>query len=427
MARIILGVCGGIAAYKSVSVLRALTGAGHDVWVTPTASALEMVGEPTFAALSGHPIDTAIFPAGSGKVEHVERARQADAIVIAPATADTIARLRAGRADDALTATVLAARCPVLLCPAMHTAMWENPATQDNIATLRQRGFIVLEPESGALSSGDHGAGRLPEPQTIARRALSLVESAHEGDSTHDDAAPLSRSELAGVRVAISAGGTREPLDPVRFIGNRSSGKQGVELALVAARAGAQVDLAAANIAPDVLARISECGLADAITIHRVETCAELDQVMHRCAADAQVVIMCAAVSDYRPVRPAEHKMKKDGSAMRIELEETTDILASLVSARSAGQVIVGFAAETGDERASAVEHGKNKARRKGADLLVINDVSGARGFGSDDNSIIIVRADGSEVARAEGSKSHTADAVITAVIDTLAGDTVTE
>ena len=395
--RIILGIAGGIAAYKAALVLRLLAEAGHDVRVIPTHASLEFVGRATWEALSGQPAPSDVFE-DVPQVPHVALGKGADLVVVAPATADLLSRAATGRADDLLTATLLTARCPVLLAPAMHTEMWEHPATRSNVATLRSRGVHVLEPASGRLTGADTGRGRLPEPEDIVAAALALVGGT---DAPHD---------LAGQHVVISAGGTREPLDPVRFLGNRSSGRQGFALAETALARGARVTLVAANVTLPPPAR------ADLVV---VETTAELRDAVRAAATDADVVVMAAAVADFRPATTAETKIKKraDGSALVLELVETPDILAELAAERlRAGQLVVGFAAETGDSDASVLEHGRAKARRKGADLLVVNAVGAGRGFGTADNAVTILDVHGEAVATAAGSKAAVAHAVWDAV-----------
>src|SRR6478752_1708305 len=394
--RIVLGVAGGIAAYKAVLLLRLLREQGHEVRVVPTRAALEFVGRATWEALSGQPVTTDVFE-DVDQVAHVAVGKQAELVIVAPATADLLARAAAGQADDLLTATLLVARCPVLLAPAMHTEMWEHPATVANVATLRSRGVHVLDPAAGRLTGSDTGPGRLPEPEEIAAAALALVT-----DRPRD---------LEGRHVVVSAGGTREPLDPVRFLGNRSSGRQGVALARAAHARGARVTLVAANI--DVPAPAG-------VDVVRAETGAELRDAVRAAAKDADVVVMAAAVADYRPRTSAESKIKKqhDGEPTVLELVETVDILAELAADRlRAGQIVVGFAAETGDETGSVLEHGRAKALRKGADLLVVNAVGGGRGFGSDANDVTILDGTGAVVAEASGSKDQVADAVWDAVL----------
>lgn len=396
--RIVLGVAGGIAAYKAVLLLRLLAEAGHDVRVVPTDSALEFVGRATWEALSGEPVTTRVFE-DVDQVPHVRLGKTADLVVVAPATADLLARAATGRADDLLTATLLTARCPVLLAPAMHTEMWEHPATRANVETLRARGVHVLDPDSGRLTGADTGPGRLPEPEAIAAAALALVRPAPQ--------------DLAGRHVVVSAGGTREPLDPVRFLGNRSSGRQGYALARAAAARGAQVTLVAANVTLPG---------PDGVAVVPVETSAELRDAVRAAAKDADVVVMAAAVADFRPATAAETKIKKGaddaGGPRVLELVQTPDILAELSAPRlREGQVVVGFAAETGDASGSVLDHGRAKARRKGADLLVVNAVGGGRGFGTADNDVTILDGDGDVVAVAAGSKDDVAHAVWDAVL----------
>ncbi|NCD19008.1 MAG: bifunctional phosphopantothenoylcysteine decarboxylase/phosphopantothenate--cysteine ligase CoaBC [Actinobacteria bacterium] len=391
MARVVLGVTGGIAAYKSALVLRLLTADGHEVRVVPTANALRMVGEATWRALSGHPVHTTVW---EDPTEHVELGQWADLVIVAPATAHFLAKAAHGLADDLLSTTMLMATCPVLVVPAMHTEMWRNPATRANVDTLRARGILVMDPAVGRLTGPDSGPGRLPEPERIHARALALLGAG---------------GPLHGARVVVTAGGTREPLDPVRFLGNRSSGRQGIEVARAAVAAGADVHLIAANVEAALLA-----GLEAAVT--GVSTAAELESAVR--AADGDVVVMAAAVADYRPAAASAHKLKKAGDGgLELTLEQTPDILAGLVSRRRPGQVIVGFAAETGDDAGSARRHAEAKARRKGADLLVFNEVSETRGFGDVPNDVVILDAGGAEVARAAGTKAEVARAVVETVV----------
>lgn len=391
MARVVLGVTGGIAAYKSALLLRLITADGHEVRVVPTANALRMVGEATWRALSGHPVHTTVW---EDPTEHVELGQWADLVIVAPATAHFLAKAAHGLADDLLSTTLLMATCPVLVVPAMHTEMWRNPATRANVDVLRGRGILVMDPAVGRLTGPDSGPGRLPEPERIHARALALLGAG---------------GPLRGARVVVTAGGTREPLDPVRFLGNRSSGRQGIEVARAAVTAGAEVHLIAANIEPALLA-----GLEAAVTA--VSTAAELESAVR--VADGDVVVMAAAVADYRPAAAAGHKLKKAGDdGLVLTLEQTPDILAGLVARRRPGQVIVGFAAETGDDAGSARRHAEAKARRKGADLLVFNEVSETRGFGDVPNDVVILDAGGAEVARAAGTKAEVARAVVETVV----------
>ncbi|WP_152189665.1 bifunctional phosphopantothenoylcysteine decarboxylase/phosphopantothenate--cysteine ligase CoaBC [Georgenia satyanarayanai] len=386
--RVLLGVTGGIAAYKAVFVLRALREAGHRVRVVPTEAALEFVGRPTWEALSGEPVTTSVFEGATG-VDHVALGRSADLVVVAPATADLLSRAATGRADDLLTTTLLTVTAPVLLAPAMHTEMWQHPATVANVATLRARGVTVLEPDSGRLTGADTGPGRLPEPEAITAGALALV-------------AP---QDLAGRTVVVSAGGTREPLDPVRFLGNRSSGRQGAAIAVEAARRGARVTLVAASI--DEAAR--RAAQHPAVDVVEVETTRELADAVDSATADADVLVMAAAVADFRPATTAEGKIKKDGSAPApVELVENPDILATVARRERARLVVVGFAAETGD-RDEVLELGRVKARRKGADLLAVNAVGQGRGFGDVANSVTVLDAAGEVVGEAAGTKDDVA------------------
>jgi phosphopantothenoylcysteine decarboxylase/phosphopantothenate--cysteine ligase len=421
--RILLGVSGGIAAYKAVLLLRLLREQGHAVRVIPTRAALEFVGAPTFEALSGEPVSTEVFDDVPG-VQHVALGQGADLVIVAPATADLMARAAAGLADDLLTTTLLAARCPVVLAPAMHTEMWDHPATRSNVATLRERGVHVIEPASGRLTGTDTGPGRLPDPEDIAREALALVDlplaepvetvrgEAHAGPEAQD---------LAGRRVVVSAGGTREPIDPVRFIGNRSSGRQGVALAQAAAARGADVTLVAANLAADVtdqvLAGPRPCSVV------QVESTAELRDAVRAAGEGADVVVMAAAVADFRPAVTPDAKIKKvpGRGPAPIELVENPDILAELAHERlRPGQVVVGFAAETGDASGSVLEHGRAKARRKGADLIAVNAVGPGRGFGTDGNEVTLLDGAGDVVGQASGSKREVADALWDAVVKLL-------
>ncbi|MFI8527816.1 bifunctional phosphopantothenoylcysteine decarboxylase/phosphopantothenate--cysteine ligase CoaBC [Promicromonospora sukumoe] len=414
--RILLGVSGGIAAYKAVLLLRLLREQGHAVRVIPTRAALEFVGAPTFEALSGEPVSTEVFDDVPG-VQHVSLGQHADLVIVAPATADLMARAAAGLADDLLTTTLLAARCPVVLAPAMHTEMWDHPATRANVATLRERGVHVIEPASGRLTGKDTGPGRLPEPEDIAREALSLVEPVE----TPSAAVPVENLDLVGRRVVVSAGGTREAIDPVRFIGNRSSGRQGVALAQAAAARGAEVTLVAANLAADVTDQVRTGPQACAVV--QVESTAELRDAVRAAGAEADVVVMAAAVADFRPAATPDAKIKKvpgQGPAP-IELVENPDILAELAHERlRAGQVVVGFAAETGDATGSVLEHGRAKARRKGADLIAVNAVGSGRGFGTESNEVTILDGAGEVVGLASGTKREVADALWDAVTKLL-------
>lgn len=393
--RIVLGVAGGIAAYKAVLLLRLLRESGHDVRVVPTRSALQFVGRATWEALSGEPVTTDVFD-DVDEVAHVAIGRAADLVVVAPATADLLARAASGRADDLLTATLLTCGCPVLFAPAMHTEMWSHAATRANVATLRSRGVHVLEPDSGRLTGSDSGPGRLPEPESLLAAALALV--------------PARPEDLSGRRVVISTGGTREPLDPVRYLGNRSSGRQGYALAAAAVARGAEVLVVAANVTLPPPAGVH---LVD------VETASELRDAVREAAGAADAVVMAAAVADFRPAQAAAAKIKKNVGMpqLSVDLVETVDVLAELVAERRPGQVVVGFAAETGDADADVLEHGRAKARRKGADLLAVNPVGHGRGFGSLDNDVTLVDAHGAVVGTVTGSKLDVAHAVWDAVL----------
>jgi phosphopantothenoylcysteine decarboxylase/phosphopantothenate--cysteine ligase len=396
MSRIVLGVTGGVAAYKAALLLRLFTEAGHDVRVVPTESALEFVGAPTWEALSGHPVQTGVFE-NVPEVPHVKLGQTADLVVVAPATANTLARAAHGLADDLLTNTLLTARCPVVMAPAMHTEMWEHPATVANVATLRERGVLVIEPDSGRLTGADTGPGRLPDPEAIHAMCLQVLQGRPR--------------DLAGRHVVVSAGGTREFLDPVRFLGNRSSGRQGIALAEAALARGATVTLVAANVTIDVPAGAE---------VVRVVTTSELREAMLKTSGTADAVVMAAAPADFRPVSVAGSKIKKqpDGVAPSIDLTENPDILVELVRTRSGSSpVIVGFAAETGDADGSVLDHARAKMTRKGCDLLVVNDVGSERVFGQTDNEVTILSADGSEHPVARAAKSEIAHAIWDAVV----------
>ncbi len=381
-------MAGGIAAYKACELLRLFTESGHDVRVVPTAAALRFVGRPTWEALSGHPVSEDVWT-GAEQVPHVQLGRQAQLVVVAPATADVLARAAHGLADDLLTNILLTARCPVLFAPAMHTEMWEHPATVANVATLRERGTLVLDPASGRLTGADTGKGRLPEPAEIFAAATQLLRRG---------GAP---ADLTGRHVVVTAGGTREPLDPVRFLGNRSSGKQGYAFARTAVARGARVTLVAANV-----------GLPDpaGVTVLRVGTTEELRTATVATAADADAVVMAAAPADFRPATYQSNKIKKtdDGSAPTLELVTTPDIAAELGARKRPGQILVAFAAETHD----ALVHGRAKLARKRADLIVVNEVGAERGFGTDVNAATVIGADGSVTDLAEQPKEALADAV---------------
>jgi phosphopantothenoylcysteine decarboxylase/phosphopantothenate--cysteine ligase len=390
---VVLGVAGGIAAYKAAELLRRFTEGGHDVTVVPTASALHFVGEATWAALSGKPVTTEVWE-NLHEVPHVRIGQSADLVVVAPATADLLARAAHGRADDLLSNVLLTARCPVVFAPAMHTEMWEHAATRANVATLRERGCVVLDPAVGRLTGADSGPGRLPEPDEIYAVCLDVL------------ARGVSAPDLAGRTVVVSAGGTREPLDPVRYLGNRSSGRQGIALARAAASRGAEVTLVAANVSlPDPAG----------VKVVRVETTEELRDAVSAAAVSADAVVMAAAPADFRPVAASASKIKKtsDGSAPTLELTQTPDILAELSHDRlRPGQVVVGFAAETGDDTGSVLDLARAKLARKGCDLLVVNDVRGGAVFGASDNQAVILSRDGGRRDVPLGSKTALAHVI---------------
>jgi phosphopantothenoylcysteine decarboxylase/phosphopantothenate--cysteine ligase len=400
-------VSGGIAAYKACELLRRFTESGHDVTVVPTRAALEFVGAPTWAALSGKPVHTDVW-SDVHEVPHVRLGQTADLVVVAPATADLLARAAHGLADDLLTNTLLTARCPIILAPAMHTEMWEHPATVANVATLRERGVLVIEPAEGRLTGADTGKGRLPEPAEIFAFATDVLARASTVGTGVQD--------LAGRHVVVSAGGTREYLDPVRFLGNRSSGRQGYALARTAAARGAEVTLVAANVTlPDPAG----------VKVVHVETTEQMQAEVVAACQTADVVVMAAAPADFRPETFADTKIKKsdDGAAPEIRLAQTPDILAGLAHERPhAGLVVVGFAAETGDDSGSVMEHARAKLTRKGCDLLVVNDVSGGKVFGADDNEAVVLGADGDTTVVPHGSKSALAQVIwdrVTALLAT--------
>lgn len=400
---IVVGVTGGIAAYKSVHLVRLLVQQGHEVHVIPTEESLRFIGLTTWEAISRNPVTTSVHD-DVARVRHVALGQSADLVIVAPATANTIASMTAGLASDLLGTTLLATTAPVVIAPAMHTEMWRHPATAANVATLRERGVLIVGPADGPLTGGDSGPGRMSEPEDIVAAALALVSPAP--------------ADLDGLHVAVSTGGTREPLDPVRFLGNRSSGRQGAEIALEAARRGAAVTLVAASVDAGVL------DIATAhprITIRHVETAAELGQAMSDAAAAAEVVIMVAAVADYRAARVSEHKLRKeDGPLETIELVPNDDILAGLAAARRDGQTVVGFAAETADD--DLLERARRKRERKGVDLLVVNEVGWDAGFGAGENAVAVIGEGGTIVAEAAGAKSAVARVVWDAIVATRAG-----
>ena len=388
--RIVLGVGAGIAAYKSCELLRRLTESGHHVRVVPTSDALRFVGEATWAALSGEPVSSAVWD-DVHDVPHVRLGQTADLVMVAPATADLLARAAAGMSDDLLTAVLLTARCPVVFAPAMHTEMWQHPATQANVSVLRERGAVVLDPAVGRLTGPDTGPGRLPEPAELFAVALRVLARGADG------LAP----DLSGRRVLVSAGGTREELDPVRFIGNWSSGRQGYALARAAAARGAKVTVVAANVSLDDPAGAE---------VVRVTSALQMRDAVLSAAAEADAVVMAAAVADYRPETRSDAKIKKTGAAPPpLRLARNPDILRELSRSRPRpDQVVVGFAAETGNLRAN----GQAKLAAKGCDLLVVNQVGGGLAFGTDDNEALVLAADGAETAVPRGPKEVLAEVI---------------
>ena len=439
--RIVVGVSGSISAYKATFIIRQLRAAGHEVKVVASAAALKFIGESTLAALSGAPVASQLF-SDAGAVEHVAIAEWAQLLLIAPASADLIAKLAVGRADDMLTTTALTTTAPIVISPAMHTQMWQHPATVANVEILRSRGVKVIEPASGRLTGKDSGPGRLPEPEQIVAQALEFLrQSEHfkaasngggaqvvdavqnQGEPSQDQpgqnqpdqdlaAQDLQFSQdLAGKHFVISAGGTREAIDPVRFLGNRSSGLQGIALARAAVERGAHVTLVAANIEAALLAQLPE-----QVEVVKVVSALQLRDAVHEAGRSAQVIIMCAAVADFRPKTYAGFKLKKStdsgetDKSYTLELVENPDILAGLASQRlNEGQVIVGFAAETGDEHTSALEYGRRKALKKGADLLAVNTVGATSGFGDVANEIHVLDSHGQQVGHSAGSKLQVA------------------
>jgi phosphopantothenoylcysteine decarboxylase/phosphopantothenate--cysteine ligase len=410
MARILLGVSGGIAAYKALELVRLATAVGHAVRVVQTPASQRFVGAASFAALTGGPVLVDEFERDPARgafpgdpqpdhdpLSHLELVANADIYVVAPASANTVAKLAAGLADNLLTSAALAATCPLLVAPAMNSHMWANAATQDNVARLRARGVTVLEPGSGRLASkGEEGAGRLPEPAALLEAIEALARPA----------VPAPSADLVGLRVLVTAGGTREPIDAVRFVGNRSSGRMGFALASEAAALGAAVTVVAANVA---LPRDPRATYVD------VETAAQLQDACAAAFDSADVLLMAAAVADFRPARSFAGKLKKStDERMRVELERTPDILTGLSAARRPDQTLVGFAAEHG---ARALDYGREKLARKGLDAVVVNDVSRADiGFDAADNEVTILTAAG-ETHVALASKADVARAVLDAVV----------
>lgn len=401
--RVVVGITGGIAAYKAVGVVRGFVLAGHSVQVVATDAALRFVGRPTLEAISRNPVHTDLYE-GVAEVRHVAIGQAADLIVIAPATANSIAKLAAGLADDLLGNTVLASRAPVVIAPAMHTEMWQNPATVANIATLRSRGFTIVGPGVGQLTGSDSGPGRMVEPDEIVAAALAVVDRLY------------GPADLTGRRIVVTAGGTREAIDPVRFIGNRSSGKQGLALARAAAARGALVTLIGANLEVDATA---STGGSPPVDVRHVSSTLELEAAVTEAAFGADIVIMAAAVADYRPTSIADSKIKKDeqGDTLSLTLVRNPDILAGLAATKAPGQVIVGFAAETESDPEKLLAIGRAKIARKGCDYLVVNRVGWTEGFATDSNIVSVLDRDGVTVGEASGSKTAVANRILDLLI----------
>ncbi|KQR54531.1 phosphopantothenoylcysteine decarboxylase [Leifsonia sp. Leaf336] len=425
---IVVGVTGGIAAYKAVGVIRALVLEGHSVHVVATEAALRFVGRPTLEAISRNPVATDLYE-GVAEVRHVAIGQSADLIVIAPATANTLAKLAAGLADDLLGNTVLASTAPLVVAPAMHTEMWRNPATVANVATLRSRGVTVVGPASGQLTGADSGPGRMEEPDVIVRAALraagisprlavsavpepvaDVVVLSERRRANEASRLPRGGVDLAGKRIVVTAGGTREPLDPVRFLGNRSSGRQGVAVAAAAQARGADVVLIAAHLEVDP---------PEGVEVVEVQTALELQEAVTEAARSADVVVMTAAVADYRPAVTRDSKIKKSeaGDTLSIDLVANPDILAGLSSERRDGQVVVGFAAETEPDPSTLIELGRTKLAAKGSDFLVLNQVGWEQGFATESNEVVVLRKGGDIVMEASGSKLSVADRILDVVV----------
>lgn len=388
---VVVGVTGGIAAYKAVGVIRSLVLEGHSVHVVATDAALRFIGKPTLEAISRNPVNTDLYE-GVAQVRHVAIGQSADLIVIAPATANTIAKLAVGLADDLLGNTILASSAPLVIAPAMHTEMWQHPATVANIATLRERGVTIVGPADGRLTGADSGPGRMAEPGVIVAAALAAAGSTAQ--------------DLAGRRILISAGGTREPLDPVRFLGNRSSGRQGVALAAAAQARGAEVTLIAAHL---------EIESPAGVTTHRVESAEELRAAMADAAPHADAIIMAAAVADFRPATVQDTKIKKINGQERLVLElvKNPDILAERAAAKREDQVVIGFAAETEPDAGALLEIGRDKIARKGCDFLVVNRVGWAQGIAAERNDVVVLDRHGDIVMEASGSKMSVAGRIL--------------
>jgi len=414
MMFVVVGVTGGIAAYKTVQLVRLLVRDGHEVHVIPTADALRFVGLPTWEAISRHPVTTSVHE-DVAQVRHVALGQAADLVIVAPATANSLAKMAAGLADDLLGTTLLATTAAVVVAPAMHTEMWRHAATQHNVATLRSRGVHVIGPDDGALTGDDSGPGRMTEPEAILAAALEIV--GRDDGEDRSDRPVLRRHDLTGLSVVVTAGGTREPIDPVRFIGNRSSGKQGAALAVAAAERGADVVLIAAHVDADVLV---DAAAHRSVRIERAGTADELAEAVQAAAVAADVVVMAAAVADYRVAGISDRKITKDSaesSIRTLELEENVDILAALCRQRRDGQLVVGFAAETPAAGETLLERARRKVLRKGADLLAANEVGWSQGFEADENALIIVDAAGEVVAEPQGSKRDVAEVLWDAVL----------
>ncbi len=392
-----MGITGGIAAYKAVAVVRGFVLLGHEVQVVATEHALRFVGKPTLEAISRNIVHTDLYESVA-EVRHVALGQNADLIVIAPATANSLAKLAAGLADDLLGNTVLASRAPVVVAPAMHTEMWDNPATVANMATISSRGVSVVGPASGQLTGSDSGLGRMAEPEDIVAFALRV----HAASS----AVSASSADLAGRKILITAGGTREPLDPVRFLGNRSSGKQGVALAVAAKSRGATVTLIAAHL---------EVPAPDGIAVINVGSAAEMLAAVESAQPHSDVLIMAAAVADFRPASVSESKIKKDstGPSLTLELVANPDILVAAAQSARPGQVVIGFAAETADTEEALLTLGRAKMMRKGCDYLVLNRVGWSEGFATDGNTISVLDRAGHRVLDAEGSKLSVAHEIL--------------
>jgi phosphopantothenoylcysteine decarboxylase/phosphopantothenate--cysteine ligase len=402
---VVVGITGGIAAYKAVNVVRGLVLAGHDVQVVATEAALRFVGRPTLEAISRNPVHSELYE-GVAEVRHVAIGQAAELIVVAPATANTIAKIATGLADDLLGNTILASKAPLLLAPAMHTGMWQNPATVDNVAVLRARGVQFVGPAVGQLTGSDSGPGRMAEPDDIIAAALAVACGRRPAQAA-------AGADLAGRRILVTAGGTREPLDPVRFIGNRSSGKQGVAIAHAAAARGGDVTLIVANLDDGVLH-----GLPASVALQQVSTTLELQEAALLAAGTAELIIMAAAVADYRPETVADSKIKKEaqGDTLELRLVKNPDILHELTAGRHDGQVIVGFAAETEPDADRLLAMAVAKRERKGVDFLVVNRVGWNETFGSDDNAVLVLDAAGRIVALAHGDKQSVADRILDVV-----------